>query len=195
MTGILILAAGASSRMGQPKQQLVYEQKTLLQRSIYTALSIPQAIVLVVLGANAEAIKTDIADLPVQIVYNAHWETGMSSSIRAGINALTNHPGVDDALLMLCDQPFVDVGLLKHLISHRQQNGGYMIACQYGNTLGVPALFSKHYFDELLALSGQEGAKKVLMRHKDSLVTIPFEKGSIDIDTPADFNKLHQGEF
>ena len=195
MTGIIILAAGASSRMGQPKQQLVYEQKTLLQRSIDIALGIPQAIVLVVLGANAEAIKTDIADQPFQIIDNAHWETGMSSSIKAGITVLANHPDIDDALLMLCDQPFVNVTLLEQLISHKPQTGGYIIACQYGDTLGVPALFSKHYFDELLALNGQEGAKKVLMRNRENTITVPFEKGSIDIDTPADFNKLHQGEF
>jgi len=195
MTGIIILAAGASSRMGQPKQQLVYEQKTLLQRSVDTALSVLQAIVLVVLGANAEAIKTDIADQPVQIIDNIYWETGMSSSIKAAINALINYPDVDDALLMLCDQPFVDVALLKQLISHRSQTHDYIIACQYGDTLGVPALFSKYYFDELLALDGQEGAKKVLMKHKQNVITIPFEKGNIDIDTPADFNKLTEGRF
>jgi len=195
MTGIIILAAGSSSRMGQPKQQLVYEQNTLLQRSINIALSIPQAIVLIVLGANAEAIKTDIADQPVQIIDNIYWETGMSSSIKAGINILANYPGIDDALLMLCDQPFVNVALLKQLISHRPQTGGYIIACQYGDTLGVPALFSKYYFDELLALDGQDGAKKVLMKHKQNAIAIPFEQGSIDIDTPADFNNLTKGQF
>lgn len=195
MTAVIILAAGASTRMGQPKQQLVYGQKTLLQRSIDAALGIPNAIVLVVLGANAEFTEADIKNQPVTIVYNNQWEAGMSSSIKAGISVLEDQAHVNDVLLMLCDQPFVNAALLNQLIGLKPATPNYIIACRYNNTVGVPALFSKSYFNELLALNGPDGAKKILMKHADNVTTIPFDKGSIDIDTPADLDALRKGEF
>lgn len=190
MTGIIILAAGASTRMGQPKQQLIYEYKTLLQRSIDAALGIPNAIVCVVLGANAQAIKPNIAHLPISIINNDDWESGMSSSIKTGINALSAYLNIDDALLMLCDQPFVNTALLQQLIDLKTVAIPYIIACGYSNTVGVPALFSKSYFGQLLALNGGEGAKTVLLRYADNLLVYAFEKGGIDIDTPDNYKKL-----
>ncbi|MDT3403125.1 nucleotidyltransferase family protein [Mucilaginibacter terrae] len=195
MTGIIILAAGASTRMGKPKQQLIYEQKTLLQRSIDAALGISNAIVYVVLGANAEVIKLTIEHLPVNIIYNDDWESGMSSSIKAGITALSAYPDVDDALLMLCDQPFVDAALLKQLIGLKTSAPSYIIACGYSDTIGVPALFSKNHFSQLLALTGNEGAKKLLMQQQSTVITLPFIQGSIDIDTPDDLKRLKKGQL
>jgi molybdenum cofactor cytidylyltransferase len=191
MTGIIILAAGASTRLGEPKQQLLYKGKTLLQHAVDAAVESMAQVVIVVLGANAEVIKKDITNQGVAIVHNKDWEEGMASSIRKGITALQKlSPDIDDAILMLCDQPFVDVALLNNLMLHKQQTSTPIIACAYNNTVGPPALFDKTYFNTLLSLNGQEGAKKLLMKYSRDVFTIPFEKGAIDIDTAADYAKI-----
>lgn len=192
MTGIIILAAGASSRMGQPKQQLMYEGKTLLQRSVEAALQVQNAHIIVVLGANYEIINESIQEQRVRIVYNPDWASGMSSSIIAGLQAFLDEDTIDDVLIMLCDQPYVDAGVLNKLINLKPAQKNYVIACKYGSSAGVPALFSRGYFDELLALNGQDGAKKVLLRHADKLLIHEFKKGSIDIDTPDDYQQLNK---
>lgn len=191
MTGIIILAAGASSRMGKPKQLLIYQQKTLLQRAIQAAVGIPGACIVVVIGANQSLIKPDINNSAVITEYNPNWEQGMASSIRAGINRLiTEQPHVENALLMLCDQPFVNTALLQKLIDEKQTGRTQIIALAYQNTIGVPVLFDRIYFDELTDLQGQEGAKKLLKKYNSEIIAVPFEKGAIDIDTPEDYERL-----
>jgi molybdenum cofactor cytidylyltransferase len=189
MTGIIILAAGSSSRLGRPKQNLVYKDKTLLQRAVEIAgLSVCEPVI-VILGANADVIGPTIKDLDITIVQNNHWEEGMASSIRAGINALKKYRNtIDSAILMLCDQPFADVSLLNRLVEHKSING--IVACSYSNTIGAPVLFSASYFDELLSLKGQEGAKKLLLKYPEDITTVLFPLGNIDIDTMEDFEKL-----
>jgi molybdenum cofactor cytidylyltransferase len=191
MTGIIILAAGASTRLGEPKQQLLYKGKTLLQHAVDAAVESMAEVVIVVLGANAEVIKKDITNQGVAIVHNKDWEDGMASSIRKGITALQKlSPDIDDAILMLCDQPFVDVALLNNLMLNKHQTSKPIIACAYDNTVGPPALFNKTYFNALLSLKGQEGAKKLLMKYSNEVFTIPFDKGAIDIDTVEDYAKI-----
>lgn len=191
MTGIIILAAGASSRMGKPKQLLIYQQKTLLQRAIQAAVGIPGACIVVVIGANQSLIKPDINNSAVIIEENPDWQQGMASSVRAGINRLTTvQPQVENALLMLCDQPFVDTVLLQKLIEKKQAGTGQIIASAYQNTVGAPVLFDRSYFDELTDLQGQEGARKLLNKYKEHVISIPFENGAIDIDTPEDYERL-----
>src|ERR1700743_3229576 len=104
MTGIVILAAGSSSRLGQPKQNLVYKGKTLLQRAVETAMASICETVVVVLGANTEVIKPTIANYGVEIVENIEWNEGMASSIRNGLKkVLQMNPHVQSVILMLCD--------------------------------------------------------------------------------------------
>ncbi len=190
MTGIIILAAGSSSRMGQPKQLLVYQQQTLLQKAIQAAVDVTNACVVVVMGANQSLIKPGITNSAIIIEYNPDWQQGMASSVRAGINRLViEQPHVKNALLMLCDQPFVDTALLQKLIE-KQTDDGQIIASAYQNTVGVPVLFNRSCFSELMALQGQDGAKKLLNKYKDQIISIPFEKGAIDIDTPEDYERL-----
>src|SRR6185437_9800019 len=185
MTGIIILAAGSSSRLGKPKQNLVFKGQTLLQRAIDAALNSACRPVIVVLGSDIETIRPTIADKPVQIVYNQEWNEGMASSIRAGVMHLQKvDPNADSVILMLCDQPFVSDIVLNQLIQSKSEKT--IVACGYNETTGVPALFDKFYFDELLVLSGQEGAKKLLLKHRDAVKTVPFDLGSIDIDTAGD---------
>ena len=188
MTDIIILAAGSSSRLGKPKQNLIYDGQTLLQKAIETAISSVCRQVIVVLGANVDVIRPTIESKPVNIIYNADWEEGMASSIRLGITELQKIPEIDSVLLMLCDQPFVETALLDQIIQTKSKNG--IVACAYNDTCGPPVLFDQKYFDELLLLKGQEGAKKLLLKYPDDIATILFPPGSIDIDTMEDFEKI-----
>jgi molybdenum cofactor cytidylyltransferase len=189
MTGIIILAAGPSSRLGQPKQNLVYKGKTLLQRAIETAMASICEMVVVVLGANLEFIKPTIANYSVDIVENADWNEGMASSIRTGLKrALQISPDVQSVILMLCDQPYVDTYIVNMLIATKTKEG--ICACAYNDTVGPPVLFDAVYFDELLALTGAEGAKKVMQNNAEKIKFIPFDLGRIDIDTPTDYKNL-----
>jgi len=191
MTGIIILAAGSSSRMGQPKQQLVYQDKTLLQRAIEAAKGVQAHALLVVLGANNQTILDDVDSKHLDVVINPEWEQGMSSSIKSGITALqTLYPKIDDVLMMLCDQPFVNTELLVKLIDAKPPTDDAIVACKYKDTIGVPVLFGKNWFADLQDLKGEDGAKKLLLTHQDKVVTVPFDKGSIDIDTPDDYQQL-----
>ncbi|QOG00613.1 NTP transferase domain-containing protein [Flavobacterium sp. MDT1-60] len=191
MTGIIILAAGNSSRLGQPKQLLVYKDTTLLQHIIAEASAIKESVVIVVTGANHELIEKEIDSSKIKTAFNQDWELGMSSSINTGINkALQLFPEIEKCILAVCDQPFVSHSVFENLIAEHQKNGKGIIASSYAETLGTPVLFDKKYFGELLNLKGQEGAKKIINQFLDDTASIPFEKGNIDIDTEEDYNKL-----
>jgi molybdenum cofactor cytidylyltransferase len=189
MTGLVILAAGASTRLGKPKQNLVYQNNTLLQRAIVTALASVCRPVIVILGANAEAVRPTLENLPVHIFYNKDWHEGMASSIRLGIAELQKfEPAITSIILMLCDQPFISASLIDELFHAKEKNG--IIACAYNDTIGTPVLFDSKYFDELSLLTGAEGAKKLLAKYPDNVHPIPFPLGGVDIDTMEDFEKL-----
>ncbi len=187
-TGIIILAAGSSSRLGQPKQLVTYQGKTLLTRAIEAAKEVASGDVIVVTGAHVHLIKAEVAEIDVHIVHSPLWQQGMASSINAGISALPS--GMQQAIIMLCDQPFADAVLLKELIDQQRLNDSKLVACTYGGSAGVPALFDQSLFAELLELKGQEGAKKIIQKYREQATTIPFEKGNIDIDTPTDLEHL-----
>jgi len=193
MTGIIILAAGSSSRFGSPKQNLIYQGKTLLQRAIQTAITSASCeSVLVVLGANEDEIRPNISDQQVNIVYNPQWQEGMASSIRLGISELQRlEPLTTSALLMLCDQPFVDPLLIYQLTERKTENDIGIVACEYKSTFGVPALFDEKYFPHLKNLTGNEGAKKLISSYPDDVVSVPFALGAIDIDTIEDYERLN----
>lgn len=189
MTGVIILAAGSSSRLGQPKQNLIYQGQTLLQKTIETAIAAGCSPVMVVLGANAEVISPTIKNLPATIIHNPAWQQGMASSISLGIARLQKTaPQVTSVILMLADQPFVNPQLISELIKAQTQKG--IVACAYNGTTGAPVLFNKIYFNELLLLKGHEGAKKLLSKYAGDVFTIPFALGSIDIDTAEDYEGL-----
>ena len=191
MTGIIILAAGASTRMGQPKQELQFQGETLLQRAIRIAGESSAQSITVVLGANAEGINAAMDDQRISVCYNAHWQEGMSSSIKAGLQWLLHaRPVMEQVLLMLCDQPLVTPQLLNQLMRAGQQQAG-IVACAYQDTVGAPVLFHRRYFNQLLLLTGQEGAKKLLMKFSGAVVTIPFKEGAVDVDTPEDYRRLN----
>lgn len=189
-TAIILLAAGGSSRLGQPKQLLEYQGKILLQRIIDESLATKLGSVVVVLGANHELIAEKTKLDGTVVIINEQWQSGMASSIRAGVEVLSDDMQIERALITLCDQPHVDHLLMKELVKKQQNSGKTIVACSYGDTVGVPAVFSRDMFPSLLSLQGQEGARKLIAANPNHLETISFPNGIIDIDTPADYQYL-----
>lgn len=186
--GIIILAAGRSARLGSPKQLLPYADKNLLQHSIDVAVESSMKPIIVVLGSKKEEIERKIDYSGVIIAKNPDWESGMASSVVCGIKTLNKlHPDIESVILMVCDQPFVNPGLLNDLIKRQKASGSSIVASSYENTMGTPALFHKKHFPELVSLRGDTGARSLLKKYAEILQTIPFEKGGIDIDTIEDY--------
>ncbi len=185
--GILLLAAGESKRMGQPKQLLRFQEESLLHRAARLASDCGQTVV--VLGAYADQLRLELTDLPVWTEINPNWQTGIASSLRIGLTTLQMQISeLNGVLVMLCDQPFVDRFLLEKLMAAHPRAS--LIACRYGGSLGVPALFDQCFFPALLALEGDQGAKKIILANCNSATTIDFPKGMFDIDTPGDYRRL-----
>jgi molybdenum cofactor cytidylyltransferase len=189
--GVVILAAGASTRLGKPKQLLKFKCKSLLQNSIDAAVHSDADSTIIVLGANAEQISNEIDRSGITILVNKEWEEGMASSVRNGLNELLFiSPATDAVIFVVCDQPHVSSDLINDLINTQKQTGKPIVTCNYGETIGPPALFYKSLFDELMKLKGDAGARKIIQHHSDQVATVLFEKGKIDIDTEADYNAL-----
>jgi molybdenum cofactor cytidylyltransferase len=187
----VILAAGASRRLGRPKQLLEIEGRTLVRRIAEAARAAGFAPLFAVVGAGAAGVWREVSDLAVR-VDNPAYEEGVASSIRAGIEAVERSaresPG---ALLLAVDQPYVDAALLHRVRSwFDEASATRAVACTYSDTLGIPALFPRSLFAELRALRGDRGAKAILAAQGDDLLAVPFLGGEIDLDTEADVARL-----
>lgn len=190
-TGIIILAAGNSSRLGRPKQLLEYKGSTLLKTTISEALKVENSFVVVVIGSNKNRIQKELDFPEITFFFNSEWELGMCSSIAKGLNELLFlNPDCEKCILTVCDQPFVTHSVFENLINESRKIQKGIAASAYSETLGTPVLFHKKYFEELLELKGQEGAKKLIKKYADDVVSVAFEKGNIDIDTEEDYRKL-----
>lgn len=184
--GGLLLAAGGSTRFGSPKQLAIYQGKPLIRRSAETLIASGCHPNVVVLGAEIEGSTNEIAGLPINICVNTDWQSGMSSSIKAGLDhLLKREPKLDAVLITLCDQPEVTTDSLGLLLSEFQRASAALVVAKYGKTFGVPALFSADLFDLLLKLQGDKGARN-LIRSRPDLITIEMPTAAIDIDTPSD---------
>lgn len=190
-TGVIILAAGESSRLGSPKQLLVYSGATLLQHTIDVAQSSDAVSVIVVLGANADLITGELKPARANIVVNAAWKEGMASTIRYGLQTLVKlNPQAEAVILMVADQPFVTAALLNTLMEVNRNEQRSIVAGEYGDTFGTPVLFTKRFFPELLKLTGDVGAKSLVKKYMNDAAFVPFPKGDIDIDTMGDYTNL-----
>ncbi|WP_201983665.1 nucleotidyltransferase family protein [Hymenobacter rubidus] len=187
---LLLLAAGASTRMGQPKQLLPYHGRTLLRHAAETAVASGCAPIILVTGALHEELLPETVGLPIQAVRNVEWETGMASSIRAGLTALA---GTQPAavLIMLTDQPLVTSELLQQLVRQQQQTQAPAVTAAYGDTLGVPAVFSSILLPELLQLQGQQGAGRLIASLGAAVGRVAFAAGLLDVDTPEQYARLN----
>ena len=193
-TALLLLAAGASTRMGRPKQLLPYHGRTLLRQAAETAVASGCAPIILVTGALHEELLPEIAGLPIRAVRNAAWESGMASSIRTGLTALAETKPTA-VLIMLTDQPLVTPELLQQLVRQQQQTQAPIIAAAYGDALGVPAVFHQSVLPELLQLRGQQGGSRLIASLGAAVGQVPFPAGLLDVDTPEQYASLLRQDF
>jgi CTP:molybdopterin cytidylyltransferase MocA len=179
----VLLAAGASRRLGRPKQLLTWQGETLVRRAARAALEAGVDELIAVVGAECDAVAAALAGLDVRVVENERWPEGIGGSVAAGVRAASGAA----VLLLLADQPGVDAALLAELIAGMEA-GHERVACAYAGALGVPALFS-HPSDlaELRGLSGERGARELLRRAGRAVLAIPAEQAAHDIDDEADW--------
>ncbi len=192
--GALILAAGASTRMGTPKQLLTLNGRPLIVHAVEAALASPAWPVVVVLGANTEKIRPVLAQLPVLIAENSAWAEGMAASIRAGITTLRQFSrALDGALVALCDQPAFSAGIIAQLAAAQQASGRSIVAAHYGGKNGAPALFLREHFPALAALTGEEGARALLNGPAEQVATVDLPELAFDLDTLGDYERWQGG--
>jgi CTP:molybdopterin cytidylyltransferase MocA len=189
----IVLAAGASRRLGQPKQLLMHGGETLLMRAVRLANQAGATPVLTILGANIEAIRDSVGLVPNSIpVINDKWEQGISTSIYAGLKSLNEvAPNAPGALILSCDQPRLGADHLRTLIqTFLAQSEPTIVASTYSDVVGIPAVFPRLAFPHLLALRGDKGARALLIDPPCPLIAIPFPGGEVDIDRPEDLKQL-----
>jgi molybdenum cofactor cytidylyltransferase len=189
--GAVILAAGESSRLGQPKQLIRFRGKSLVRRMVYAARKARCSPTVVVIGDHHEEVERELKAQGAIIVENENWRLGIGTSIRAGMRRLIDKaPTLEAVILLVCDQPFVATRTIAQLITLREKTKRAIVASRYANTLGVPALFDRSCFQELLALDNAIGAKTVILSNRERVAEFPFPEGKIDIDTASDYKKL-----
>ncbi|PLK43610.1 NTP transferase domain-containing protein [Emticicia sp. TH156] len=194
---IVILAAGGSTRMGAPKQLLHVEGQSLLKRVAEMAMDTPCYPIVVVLGANKALVRKELERMPVTLIDNPNWQDGMASSLKMGlVGAYMTFKDLEAVIFLTVDMPYVSVELIEHLIKKAQENMSTtnetpdIVACRYDGQLGIPVLFKRNIFNDLLELKGDTGAKKVIMAHQDKTATIDFPQGKFDLDTIEEYRNF-----
>ena len=188
---ILLLAAGGSSRMGQPKQLLPWENQTLIEHQIQTLLKTGHPVN-VVLGSNSNLIVPVVEEYPVNIFKNNDWESGMGSSISLAISQIIQKfPDAKGVLITLLDQPLITTSYIEKMLDTVESDSQQIIASRSASGwTGVPVLFNKCYFKDLTELSNDEGAKKIIKRHEESVVFLEGGELLEDMDTPQSYQQL-----
>jgi len=188
---IVVLAAGLSSRLGKPKQVLVYNGKSLLNHAVDAALETGMRPVIVVVGANADEVVKGIEKKETEIVKNEYWQEGITSSLRCGLEAMLKKSAhIDGIIFMVCDQPYITKSLLESLLQAQHKTGLPIVASSYDGDSGTPTLFHKKFFAKLMELKGDTGARKLIKQHEGEVASVAFPKGIIDIDTEKDYEEL-----
>jgi len=185
----VILAAGAASRMGRPKQLLDWGGRPLVRVVAEAALA-ARLDVRVVVGAARDAVAAALDGLPIEIVESPAYATGQSASLRAGIAALG--PQVAAALVLLGDQPFVTAAIVERIVGAWRDTGAAIVAPVYAGQRGNPVLFDRAVFPELLKIEGDQGARAILAADRTRVHLVEFDdpRPLADIDTPEDYQRL-----
>ncbi len=205
----IILAAGESKRFGQPKQLLDWHGKPFVRQVAEMALAAGLSPVVIVTGANAEAVETAVRDLPVTVARNADWQSGQSSSIQTGLRLLTLPPpslrdtspksfgfgggpeGVGAAIFLLADQPQVTPTVLRALVERHSLDLSPIVAPLVAGQRANPVLFDRITFQELMTLTGDVGGRAIFSNYSPTYLPWHDESLLVDIDTPEDLNRLN----
>ena len=180
---VILLAAGASSRLGRAKQLLEHKGDIMINNIIKEASQVVEASnIYVVLGAFAEEIRDEINNSEINIVFNNNWKEGMGSTIRSGVAKVKTNLNIEACIISVIDQPYLDSKVFKDLIEIFRENDQMIISSKYRNVYGPPTLFSRVYFDKLLELEGDKGAKALIKSQIDNVIFYNWDRGLIDID-------------
>lgn len=191
--GVMILAAGEASRMGKAKMLLPFKDTTILEKILDEVLVLNPGIVSVVTGRYHGEISSIIKNPVVELVYNAEYQKGMSSSIQKGLTAMLKQcKDMQFLFILVADQPFLNQALLQRMIQLHQESKKGLIAASYQGVAGTPLLLTAKYFEELYQLRGDKGARVILHQNPDDLETVDFEMGGLDIDTVSDYERFSE---
>lgn len=162
-----------------------------MKLAVNAALETKMHPVIVVVGANSDAVKKELKGIKVDLADNEDWQEGMASSIRCGLRHVQKlKDKIDGIILMVCDQPYVSKSLINSLLQKQHKTGLPILASSYEDKLGTPALFHKIFFKKLMELKGDTGARKLIKQHEDQVAKVAFPKGIIDIDTKKNYEDL-----
>jgi molybdenum cofactor cytidylyltransferase len=187
----VVLAAGAATRMGKLKQLLPFRGRTLVQHAVAQVLEAGFDPVLVVVGAGAHQIREAVSAEQVVVLENENWNTGMGSSLSSAISHLEREKFDCTAVaITLADQPFVTGGHLQAMHEQLHRTGAEVVAAEYNNTLGVPAIFTRALFPLLAALPRDAGARQLVRKPGLDVRPFPLPEAAVDVDTPEDFANL-----
>lgn len=192
----IVLAAGSSSRMGRAKQLIKIGTYNLLTRTLDAASNSGCDHVAVVLGANADTLRAQVINPGIQVIINPNWSEGLGSSIRTGVNVVCTLLGdkVDSVLLLLCDQPLVDSSVLQRLLRSYHETKAGIVASSYEiygeRVVGVPAIFSRSMFPQLMSLGGATGAKQLIKAEYANVFYVDVPEAAIDLDTLDDVKRF-----
>lgn len=190
-TGVIILAAGAATRISKPKMLLPINGKTILSLLLQEIEQVKPAATLIVTGHYHQEIEQHIDKKQAELLYNEDWAKGVSTSIRIGVlQMLESNKELDSILIAVSDQPYLNSELLLRMLEKRKQCGKGIVAASYSHSIGTPVLFDKKYFSALQKLEGDRGAKSILQAHFDDIETVDFPMGEMDIDTEDDYEKF-----
>lgn len=184
--GAVVLAAGASRRLARSKQLLLVDRQPLVRRAALAALATQPAELVIVVGADADAVFAAVADLAVVRVDCDDWARGMGASLRAGTRAL--RAGPDGLLVVLCDQPSLAAVHLQRLVTAWRLRPAWAVASRYAQTVGVPAILPRAWFADLMLLDSDQGARELLRSRADQVVAVAAPELARDIDTPGDLD-------
>jgi len=184
----IILAAGASTRFGSPKQLLAWRGQPLLRHVILQALAAPLSEIVVVLGAHFQRVAPVVQGMPVTLACNHRWQAGMSSSVALGLRALPT--ASDGALFLLADQPEVSPGLIEGMMTAFARTRAPVVVPDVGGRRGNPALFARALFPELMQVQGDQGGRALMQRYRERIHWVAADEGALyDIDRPCDLDQ------
>jgi molybdenum cofactor cytidylyltransferase len=194
--GVVILAAGESKRMGVPKQILPIFGIPMLKYLVDEVLDTEAHPVTVVVGANKTKIVPLLENIPIGIIDNPDWQKGMGSSMKMGlVGSYLITKGFDGLIFMTSDMPFVNAEVINKLIkTAREFPDKTIIASKYAGTLGIPVLYKKERFEDILDMKPEHGAKQFFNKYPDEIVPVEFDLGAIDLDTKEDYYNFLQSK-